>query len=289
LLKVVYIDVLFGMNFIINYLMLYASAKLGGQVIKRFFIALSAIVGAIYCCLTYFAEMQKITAFVAKITIGLIMVLIAFGINRNLFRLFLSFCGVSFAFGGCVLAVYYISGGAGGMIDVSNGIYYLRVSFKTLLLSAGISFLIVNFVFKRCVAKNDGRSISRVRVENQSKRVCFQALIDTGNNLTDPITNRPVIIAEYDMLREILDRKIIEVLDNVSPTDFPLVIDKLPREYKFRLLPYKTIGCEFDMLLVFQPDSIFINDRKLKDGFIALSPNRISDGGIYNAIVSAVA
>lgn len=287
MLKVVYVDVLFGINFIINYLILFASAKLCTARIRRLLIALAALVGAVYCCAAYFSDMNFLWALAAKLAAGAVMIIIAFGITPSFIKLFLSFCGVSFAFGGCVLAVLYMTGGVGA-VSMRNGVYYISVPFGVLAAATIVCFTLINLVFKRTVVSH-GKRISQICVADQKGSVSFQGLVDTGNNLTDPITNQPVIIAEYQTLKELFPEEITQVLDGINPSEFPLAIDRLPREYKFRLLPYKTVSSQLDMLLVFKPKQVSVDGEKISGGFVAISPYPISDGGAYNAIVGVAA
>ena len=66
-----------------------------------------------------------------------------------------------------------------------------------------------------------------------------------------------------------------------------MALTRLPIEYKFKLVPYKTVGNEFDMLLAFQPDAVFFDGKKENGVLIAISPNQISDGGAYTALTGA--
>ena len=103
MVRVVYIDVLFLVNFLINYLMLFATGKLNGAFVSRPKLLLSAASGALYCCVVFFVELSGVIAVVMKIAAGSAMVMLSFEWRKKFLRLFLSFCGVSFAFGGCVL------------------------------------------------------------------------------------------------------------------------------------------------------------------------------------------
>ena len=283
MVRTVYVDVLVMINFIVNYLVLIAAARLSGAYIKRWRTALSAFFGALYCAAAYFMEAGFLWAMAAKLAMGAVMVLAAFG-KRGFLRVFLSFCGVSFAFGGCVMALGYISG---GRVDVRNGIYYLRVRFGTLALATALSYMLMNAVFGRVSAKSAGRGICAVEVRCGERRVSFRALCDSGNHLTDPITNRPIIVAEYAVLRQVLDGGVTQVLDGVSARELPLVLDRLPRGLKFRLVPYKTVGHGLDMLVAFSPDEVRVEGQCVPGGTVAITADRISDGGAYSAICAA--
>ena len=92
---------------------------------------------------------------------------------------------------------------------------------------------------------------------------------------------------EYNILRRIFDERTRDILDTY--TDILMCIEKLSGEYKFRVLPYKTLGHGPDLLISFQPDEVYINGKILKGALVAVSMDTISDGGVYSAIASASA
>ena len=284
MLRVVYADVLAGINFLINYLMLFAAAKLCGVRINRPRMMAGAAAGAIYCCMAYFWDMPFLWAAAAKLLMGGAMAAIAFGVNKSFIRIFLTFCAVTFAFGGGVMAAALITGGMGRVIDVRNGVWYIKIPAGVLILTSLICFAAMNIVFKR---KAMGRQISKIELTDSRGSLSFAALVDTGNSLTDPITNQPVVVVEYNTLRAFLPENVTAILDSANPETFPMQIHRLPRDMKFRLLPYKTVGCGLDMLLIFRPRLLTVDNRRLKGGFVGISPHPISDGGGYSGIIGA--
>ncbi|MEG2857714.1 MAG: sigma-E processing peptidase SpoIIGA [Clostridia bacterium] len=284
---VVYVDVLFLLNFIVNYLILFASAHIAGAPIHRFRIAAAGAIGAIYGVVAFFESMRVLTMLWAKILVAVIMVVTAFGIKtyKRLLRYFLIFCGISFAFGGAVFAIYTISNGAGGLMDVRNGVFYLKVPLGVLLASSAICYLIFAFVFRRTAHGAATEHVIReVELSLGARTTAFRALVDSGNTLCDPLTNIPVIIVEYSAARDVLPHDARAVLDGISGDEFSLAITKLPASMRFRLMPYKTIDSALGMLLAFKPDMLIIDKVEKKNMLVAISPNVISDGGAYCAL-----
>lgn len=286
MVHVVYIDVLFAINFIVNYLILFATAKLTGAVIRRLLLVLGAALGAVYGCVAFFQSMQFLSSLLFKVAVAVLMVLVSFG-KRRLLRNCLIFSGISFAFGGCVFAIYWMTKGSNGLLNMRNGICYLQVPLGILLLSAGICFLVLNLVFKRCAAGGAKREFCTITMANNGRQAGLRALMDTGNHLTDPLTNRPVVIAEYESIRTLLPEAARSVLDTLPKKEFALAIETLPIDCKFKLVPYKTVGHEFDMLLAFRPEQISIGGKRADGALVAISPNPISDGGAYTALTGA--
>ena len=56
---------------------------------------------------------------------------------------------------------------------------------------------------------------------------------------------------------------------------------------RFRLIPYSAVGVTGGMLLAFRPDEIVVDGRNKTGMLLALSPNSVSDGGAYTALLGA--
>ena len=117
----------------------------------------------------------------------------------------------------------------------------------------------------------------------EGKSVKINGLFDTGNSLLDPITLYPVVIVEYDKIKEILPAEVREFLKESSDLSF-----SMNRKYskKIRLIPYSTVGNN-EILKGFRPDYITINGREehIKDVIIAVVYNKLSSNNEFDAIL----
>lgn len=279
--KTIYVDILFLINFIINYLILFTSAKVGAARIRRLRLFSGALVGAVYGVLVFFPDIPFITSFVSKIAVSVLMVICSFGVAYIL-RMTLLFLAVSLAFGGVVLAASLL--GAGDFFEVRGGVYYIHISVSALLSCSAFAYLLLSLVFKRSAARSD-RKISRVAIYDGDAKTELAALNDTGNTLCDPATNAPVVISDYRMLREILPHGAREILDSASPDAFPLSLDKLSGFGSFKLIPYKTVGVPFKLMLAYRPEQVFFDGKLISGALVAISAEPISDGGAYSALI----
>lgn len=279
--KTIYVDVLFFINFIINYLILFASAKVGAARIRRLRLLSGAAVGAIYGVLVFFPSIPFVTSFISKIAVSVLMVICSFGVT-NLMRMTFLFLAVSLAFGGVVLAASLL--GLSDFFEVRGGVYYIHISVSALLLSSVFAYILLSVVFRRSAARSD-RKTSRVIIYGGDTKVELTALNDTGNALRDPTTNAPVVISDYLTLREILPRGAIEILDETAHNMFPLSLDKLCGFGLFKLIPYKTVGVPFRLMLAYRPEQVFFDGKLIPDALIAISPEPVSDGGAYSALI----
>ena len=278
-MTVVYIDVLFLLNLTVDYLLLLASARITGEVISRIRLALGALLGAAYAAILFLPGCQWLAHPLCKICSAVLMVLIGFGRSPRLLRLLLVFFGASAALGGVVLALQLL--GAGGL-TLENGVLYTGFDVRLLLVTAIVCYAVLSHVFNRA-ARHGGkrRDLNPARLILGEKSLCLTVLQDTGNTLTEPICNRPVMVAEARALEALLP----EEIDPSDPVGSMERLEDADLRRRFRLLPYRAVGVEYGMLLAVRTDRVELGSRKLEGLLVALSPTPVSDGGGYQALI----
>ena len=279
-MQIFYADILFIVNFFINYIILISTARLSAGVIPRLRIAAAAMIGAGYAVLVLFPSMLFLANAAVKISVGVLMVLAAFGGQKKLLRITLIFFSISAAFAGVIFAVSLLGGGSGGM--------FTPVGVKTLILSFSVTYLLITVVFKR-VAKTSAETVS-LNLRRGEKVLSVRALVDTGNSLRDPFTGNPVIVAGVAEARMLFSVEIADVLSEIKNKDAIKVLEELSGKsdgQHFRLLPYNAVGTAGGVLLAFRPDEVQVDGRARKGLLVALSPNDISDNGTYSALIGA--
>ena len=284
-MTVVYIDCVFLLNFIIDYLLLLAAGRLAGEILRRPRIALGAALGGFYAAAVFLPHMEFLVSPLCKIAVAVLMVLTAYGGSRRLLRISLVFFGVSAAFGGGILAIELVGGREVGL---QNGVLYSAMDLRLVLLSATFCYVAITFVFQRA-AKH-----SAVRMETApavltlgTRRVALTALIDTGNTLTDPVTGRPVMVAEGEKLTALFPPGQAPTGDVLKrPIEAMGDIESIWKG-RCRLLPYQAVGIECGMLLALRMDQVKVGKDDYGGILVALSPTRLSDGGGYSALIGA--
>ena len=281
MVKIIFADVLFLINFIINYLLLFSSSRISCLPFSRLRLILSASLGALYSVLFLLPEFSFLTALPAKLVLSLLMVLIAFG-NCRFTRAYLTFICSSLLFGGAALLASFVFPDT--FTQISGGVYYIHLSFPALFISAAFSFLILHIIFLRRGGKTE-KMLCSVCIKNLGKETKLPALLDTGNSLSDPASGGRVVISDLDSLRAILPEKAAEILSDQKGTHFPLALDRLSDFPGFKLVPYKTVGIPFSLLLAYRPEEITLDGRILENALCAISEAPVSDGSGYVALI----
>jgi len=265
-METIYIDSLFLLNLVIDYLLCLVSARVCGVVLRRWRYALAAFIGAVYAVAIYLPGLEWLRLPAVKLCLWLIMALSAYGKEERMLRCGVVFAAVSAAFGGFIWALQL----AGG-----------RPAFdmRTLLLSFVLCYGVMRLIFGGKARLADEKRV-KVELWFLGHRAEFIALVDTGNQLTDPISGKAVMVVSPHALKPLFPHhtELLE-LDGVEMLQCADAFDAL--RGKFRLIPYSSVGGS-GLLCAFHPDSVKSGEKELEI-MAAISKNAAGDG--FQAII----
>ncbi len=281
-MTVIYLDVLFLLNLIVDYLLLMATARITGESFSRLRLALGAVLGGTYAAAVFLPGLAWLAHPLCKVAAAVGMVLLAFGGSRRLLRLVLVFFGASCALGGIVLALQWL--GTGGL-TLEQGVLYTGFDVRLLLVSVLVTYAVLTLAFRRVARHGGGRQdLCRGQLWLGEKTLCLTVLLDTGNTLTDPANNRPVMVVEARAMEQLLPPEI-------DPTDPVGSMERIQGDAlrrRLQLLPYRAVGVEYGVLLAVRTDRAMVGNREEKGLLVALSPTPVSDGGAYQALMGEI-
>lgn len=278
-MTVVYIDMLFLLNLIANYLLLLAGGRMAGVVLRRGWIALAAAMGALYAAVLFLPGMQWLAVWPCKAAAGVLMALVAYGTGRNLLRATIMFYSASLALAGLVLSAELLGSAP---LTMENGVFYSSFDLRLLLVLFVLCYFILSLFFRR-IGRHGCGELVRLDMKLLGQGVHLTALRDNGNTLTDPATNRPVIVADYHALRDILPAE----ADPSHPVESVSRLNKVGIKGA-RLLPFRAVGTEYGMLLALRAESVTADGTPLGPLLVALSPGPVSDGGGYQGLIGGI-
>ena len=267
----VYIDMVFALNFCVNFLLLRGTARLGASACRNRNIIFAAVIGAVYAVFVYLPQCIWMRQFLMKLVVAALMLLTAFGVKRSTLRLSAIFAALSLALCG---AVYGVQALQGRPFFYQNSLLY-PVSFASLLLTAFAVSLACRFFLPKLT--HAANSIVPVTLERNGKVVHISALRDSGNTLVDPISGEAVLTAHWTIAAKLLTEKFCAE-DFTAPTALAM---RLKRQSP-RLIPYRAVGIQHGLLLAI-PCKI-TQDHHTKIGLVAFSPTPLADGGAYDAL-----
>lgn len=285
--QTIYVDILLGINLIIDYFILKLEARLFSLDVKRGKIILSASIGSIFSLFIFFDNLGIVLSFFIKVLMSMLMIVVAFK-RKNLktfFKLVIVFYLINFLFGGMIFFIWYFYSPRG--IYIKNGMIYFNVSPVFLILSTGIIYLILKVYYNLWGDKTKYLGICKIKIKNDYKEVTLRGKIDTGNDLREPFSNIAVIVSEFNCVEPVLSEGFKNCIINFykSSDNTELLYQKDCK--KLRLIPFDTIS-NSGVLLSFIPDEITIeyqkNSYKVK-AYLAISNKKTVEGD-FQALVN---
>lgn len=283
-MTVVYVDSVFCLNTLMDYLLLRCTARLAGVPPRRWRLLLAAALGGGYAVAVFLPGCGFLSALPVKLAAGAALALTAFGAERRLLRLTLLFLAVSCGFAGCVLALGLLS----GTNPVVNGVFYTQFDAKVLAISAAAAYAVLSVVFHRG-ARHEGGELYQGKLSLWGKEVAFTALHDSGNTLDDPLTGEPVLVIWAGAAEALWPPQLRALLGPKGVSQPVAALEKLhaaaPEQARaFRLLPYRAVGVAQGMLLAVHCDWMELDGVRYPGQVAALSATEVSDGGGYAAL-----
>ena len=274
----VYVDLLFGLNTMINYLLLRGSAALGGCPAKLGRLLAGACLGGLYAVAAVLPGLEGLQGLVCQGLCAALMLLLAFGWKRSTVKQGLFFFALSFALSGVVLlAVQVVEPDCMFL----GGRAYYAVSTPALLLLAAVSYGVAALALAGC-GVHTGGEIVPLSVCLGGRTARLRALRDTGNTLRDPITGQTVLVAGGQVLAELLPDCGVsrEQLHNPAAL-LPELADRYTA-LRFRLIPYRAVGTEAGLLLAVRCQ--VQKKRGQEEMLVAFSPTEVSVDGRFEAL-----
>lgn len=281
-MTVIYVDTLFLLNALVDYLLLLCAARLAGEPLKRLRFALGAVLGGGYAVAIFLPGLGFLERPACRLAAAVLMVLAAFWGSRRLGRQMLIFFALSCAFAGGVLAISML-GGQG--LSLNRGVIYSGMDLKIVLLSAAGCYAVLSLLLQKAVRHTSFTGeLKAVRLELEDRTVELTALTDTGNTLTDPVTGQGVMVAEGERLLPLFavsQRPSVQELRDPAGA-----LERLTGAGgHFRLLPYRAVGVDRGLLLAVRVDRAVVDGEDRGAMVVALSPTPVSDGGGYGALL----
>ena len=291
---IIYIDVLFLLNFFINSIILYAVSKVAKREVGLLFLTLGAVFAALYACAMFFVPISAITStLLGRLIFSVLLVMLTFRVLnwRTVAKLTAIFYMTSFAFGGAVFGILYLTRAstALGMV-VSNGEIYLNVPIGFLMVGIGAAYAGI-IVYTKTVRRNfeNERLIIDVKININGGEIVTKALIDTGSELIEPVSKKPVIVVEYEVISALLPADVGKLYDNDGSFNCETLVDIVEEnlyKYKFCIIPFAALGNKSGMMLGIIPDKIEFLERAQPgiSPVIGICADKLSHNGEFFAL-----
>lgn len=291
----VYLDEVFIVNFIMDWVILWITGNLAQCSGKRWRLAAAAFVGACYSIVIFFPKGQWLSLFPVKICCSFLMLFVAFAVHNLLhyFKLVIYFYFVSFLLCGASLASMFLFGQK--YMQTWNGVALLEVDFHLFWLVMGVSLTSIAIYCMRGYLRRDLSATQQIVsgwIQFDEHTVSLKLLVDSGHCLTDPLSGNSVLLAERDLLLPLFSDSIQNILKQQQEGNESEILLALAQQQdmvgRWRLIPYRVVGNQ-GLLLGFRPDRIVVQDgrkeRTWYNHIVALSLQKFSVHGTYQGLI----
>lgn len=293
--QVVYLDELLFVNLVMNLTALWLTSRFTGNGSSFSRMLAAAAVGCIYALIIFIPGMGLAGSLYAKILTGVLMVLIAFGFDHwtKVFRRLSFLLLAGFGMGGVAAGLHYLWSNT-LVIQSKNGLTDADFNkWLVLFCAVALSYCLgkwgVTLWLKRAGQTTDKIPIT---ITLWGKKVSTEALVDTGNQLVEPLSQHPVVIVEYEVLKPLLPEEICQLFQQGKAQDGSLMILSLSETTyakRLRLIPFQSLGRENGMLLGVRPDFMEIRyknrNQQVKDVVIGIYDRKLSPETAYRALL----
>ena len=198
--------------------------------------------------------------------------------------------------GGGVLAFFYFLNLRQNLITNTFVINNISVPWWILLISAIMLFLFLKYIWPLLYSiLSKDRFLALLTIVMNDKPLEITGLIDTGNDLYDPLSNYPVIIVELDAIREFFSKDLQVLLEKRPEESLAALGETVGNTIwanRFRIIPFESIGKSKGIMIGFKPDMVKIqyNDKTktTEEAVVGIYQRVLSTEGTYRALLNPV-
>lgn len=258
----IYLDAVWLLNFFLDMMLLMLTQTLAKDSTRKLRIIFGAFIASLVVPISIYYPDSIFTSLIGKLMYSIIIVLCSFRVRSiyQMLKLLLLFYFTTFAIGGGLIAIHFLFQSpfrlaANGILTFNSG-YGDPVSWLFVV----IGFPLVWYFTKSRMDKHVSEKIRydqlcQVTIQIDQITKSTTAYIDSGNQLTDPISKRPVIICDEYFLKQWFSEDEWELLKSAHTS---LDFEKLPAgwESKVQIVPFQGVEGNRTFMMAIKPDNI---------------------------------
>jgi stage II sporulation protein GA (sporulation sigma-E factor processing peptidase) len=293
---VVYMDVIWLLNLLVDSMLLWTTSIILKRRVAlwRFFVGGFAGSVLIIMSITPLAVYAGYP--IVKLGFSFVMILAVFGFKRLKYFVsnLLTFYFATFLMGGILIGTHYF---LNFNLQLNSSMFLASIrgfgdpiSWIFVILGLPIAW---HFSKQRIssfeVAKIQYDQIAEVQIEINGLKCLLQGMIDSGNNLYDPLSKMPVMIVSTRKIEGMIPGELLKVAENSESIMNGTA--SLPAEWheRMRFIPAQSVGKKNQLLLAYKPDLIEIRTNQqcwtVKKALISFTNLQLSNDDQFQCIV----
>ncbi|MCF6137021.1 sigma-E processing peptidase SpoIIGA [Pseudalkalibacillus berkeleyi] len=290
----IYLDVIWLLNFSIDFMLLWLTSVILKRKITFVRLMIGAFFGSLYV-LMLFLESSLVYHPIVKFIYSVFIIYCTFGYKRfgSFVQGLFMFYFASFITGGGIFGIHFF---LQTEAEIMNGVLTTQstgmgdpVSWLFVILMVPVML----YFTKRRVGDIEIRKLRYDQIMNFELRIETtilkgQGLLDSGNQLHEPISKTPVMILDLTVFKNDLPEEVIShatSLENIGE----VVDEENPWIDRMKIIPYRAVGSNHQFLMGVKADHMAIWSEgvkyETKNVIVGLSFTNVSGEGDYQAIL----
>jgi stage II sporulation protein GA (sporulation sigma-E factor processing peptidase) len=292
----IYLDVIWALNLLFDTFLLFLTAIILKKQVKLWRLILGGFIGSLLIILSVTPLHAAAGHPAGKLIFSIIMVLMVFGYKRLRFfaRVLMTFYVTTFLLGGTLTGVHYFL-----QFDMNLATNVAIADIKGFGDPISWLFVLLGFPLawhfsKRNIeqfemTKIQYDSLADVEVQFMGMTFTLKGLIDSGNQLYDPISRMPVMIVSIAKMLEQMPREIISIAENPDCVLSGGRNFSNELESRMRIIPCKVVGQEHQLIIAFTPENIkIVSNNEIfiaEKGLVSFTAQELSSDDSFQCII----
>lgn len=292
----VYLDIIWLLNFLFDTLLLYLTALILKKDFRYFRLLAGGFIGSTIILLSFTSVGPFVSHPVIKGFFSVLMIWCTFGYIRlrTFVRTLFTFYLLTFGIGGALIGTHYfiqydhevteqvLIGSVQGFGD--------PISWVFIILGFPIAWHFSRSRFEQIeMTKIKYDQLVDVEIKLGDCQICCKGLVDSGNQLIDPISRLPVMFLSIAQIMDQLPLAIIQLVQESEQIIQGTASLESTWEHKVRIIPMKVVGQEHQLVLALKPDSLTIasdgNIIQVEKGLVSFTLQQLSSEGLFQCIL----
>ncbi len=298
---VVYADLLFMFNLLMDTILLWLTASIRKISYRKWRILVAAGCGASYVVLLIFPPLSMGYSLIGKCLFGMLMIWIAYGFVSvsQYFKNISTFMMMNFSVAGGIWGLHYLQQPISHIFDdvvyssAQETVYLYRPTKLFVLIGLALGLTLWLFFFYRGTRERQMLTtcLADIVIEIGEDRSMCKGLVDTGNQLYEPLTRMPVLIAEASLWEAKIPLSWMQSIRNSNvDTLFADVHDEpFAWQDRLRLIPYRGVNRSTQFMIAVKPDRVIITHQETQyetsQVLVAFDGGVLSARGDYQVII----
>jgi stage II sporulation protein GA (sporulation sigma-E factor processing peptidase) len=128
-----------------------------------------------------------------------------------------------------------------------------------------------------------------IEIHLNEESYTFKGLIDSGNQLYDPISKAPVMFVSIRNRLEEFPIELITITEKSEQIIMGTESISTEWENRMRIIPYKVMGKDHQLIIALKPEQIIINQQeeiiKVGKGLVSFTTQQLSSDDAFECIV----